>query len=91
MFGCFIFLFRQAVKITTAICLSSDYNKVIALNKFRDISGQEYGWAMKMGQWPMSHSFSCKNQDFDGPFEILTGHLEKNMGPRSLNIHLTEK
>ena len=26
---------------------------------------------MKMGQWPMSHSFACKNQDFDGPFEIL--------------------
>ena len=38
------------------------------------ISVPEYGWAMKMGQWPMSHSFTCKNQDFDGPFEILMGH-----------------
>ena len=25
----------------------------------------------------MSNSFACKNQDFDGPFEILIGHLEK--------------
>ena len=23
----------------------------------RDISGPEYEWAMKMSQWPMSHSF----------------------------------
>ena len=47
---------------------------------------------MKMGQWPMSHSFACKNQDFDGPFEILMGHLEKKkMDPRNLNIHLTAK
>ena len=37
--------------------------------KCRDISGPEYEWGtMKMGQWPMSHSFACKNQDFDGPF-----------------------
>ena len=43
----------------------------------RDISGPEYEWAMKMGQWPMSHSFACKNQDFDGLFEILISHLEK--------------
>ena len=53
------------------------------------ISGPEYGWAMEMGQWPMSHFFVCKNQDFDGPFEILMGHLEKKMGPRNINIHLT--
>ena len=45
--------------------------------KLRVISGPEYGWAMKM----MSHSFTCKNKDFDGPFEILMGHLEKN-GPK---------
>ena len=30
----------------------------------------------------MSQSFACKNQDFDGPIEILMGHLEKKMGPR---------
>ena len=46
---------------------------------------------IRMGQWPMSHSFACKNQDFDEPFEILMGHLEKKMGPRNLNIHLTAK
>ena len=34
----------------------------------RDISGPKYEWAMKMGQWHMSHAFACKNQDFDGPF-----------------------
>ena len=39
------------------------------------ISGPEYEWAMKVGQLPMSHSFACKNHDFDGPFEILMGHL----------------
>ena len=43
----------------------------------RDISGPEYEWAMKMGQEPMSHSFACKNQDFDRSFEIVMGHLEK--------------
>ena len=42
---------------------------------YRDISGPEYEWAMKMGQWPMSHSFACKNQDFDGPYG-------KNDGPK---------
>ena len=41
----------------------------------RDISGSEYEWAMKMGHWPMSHTFACKNQDFDGPFG-------KNEGPK---------
>ena len=58
-----------------------------------DISCPEYKLAMKMGQWPMSHSFACKNQDqdFDGPFEILMGHSEKMMGPRNLNIYLTAK
>ena len=50
--------------------------------KHRDISGPEYEWAMKMGQWSMSHSFACKNQDFDGPFEILMCHLKKNDGPK---------
>ena len=35
-----------------------------------------------MGQWPMSHSFACKKQDFDGPFEVLMGHLEKKDGPK---------
>ena len=38
------------------------------------MSGPEYGWAMKIGQWPMSHSFACKNPDFDGPFELLIDH-----------------
>ena len=28
----------------------------------------------------MPHSFACKNQDFDGPFEILMCHLEKKDG-----------
>ena len=40
---------------------------------------------------PMSHSFACKNQDFDGSFEILMGHSGKMMGLRNLNIHLTAK
>ena len=57
----------------------------------RVISGPEYGWAMKIGQWSMSHSFASRNQDFDGPFEILMGHLEKKLGTRNLNIHLTAK
>ena len=43
----------------------------------RDISSPEYEWAIKMGQEPMSHSFACKNQDFDGSFEIVMGHLKK--------------
>ena len=30
-----------------------------------------------MGQWPMSKSFVCKNQEFDGPLGILMDHLEK--------------
>ena len=50
-----------------------------------DIFAPEYEWAMKMDQWPMPHTFTCKNQDFDGPFEILMGHLEEMMGPRNLN------
>ena len=44
--------------------------------KCRDISGPKYEWAMKMGQWPTFHSFACKNQDFNGPFEIVMGHLK---------------
>ena len=39
----------------------------------RDISGPEYEWAMKVGLRPMSHSFACKNQDFDGPFGKIDG------------------
>ena len=58
---------------------------------YRDISGPKSEWAMKMGQWPMSHSFAYKNKDFDGPFEILMDHLEKMMGLRNLNIQLTAK
>ena len=42
----------------------------------RDISGTEYEWVVKMGQWAMSQSFTCKYQDIDGPFEILFGQLE---------------
>ena len=57
----------------------------------RDIFGAEFEWAMKMGQWPMFHSFAFKNQDFNGPFVILMVHLEKMMGPRNLNICLTAK
>ena len=57
-----------------------------------DISGPEYEWDFKMDQWPMSLSFACNNQDFDGPFEILMGHLKKMiMVTRNLNIHLTAK
>ena len=44
--------------------------------------GPRYRWAMKMGQWSMSHSFACKNQDFDVPFEILMDYLEKRDGPK---------
>ena len=43
----------------------------------RDISGPEYRWALKMGQRPISYSFTYKNQDVDGPFCILMGFLEK--------------
>ena len=57
----------------------------------RDISGPEYRWVLKMGQRPISHSFTYKNQDFDGPFCIFMGLLEKMMGPRILNRHLTAK
>ena len=39
----------------------------------------------------MSNSFACKNQDFDGPFEILMGPLEKKMSTRNLHIHLTSQ
>ena len=50
---------------------------------YLNISGiSEHEWAMKMGQWQMSHSFACKNQDSDGLFEISMGHLEKNDGPK---------
>ena len=31
----------------------------------------------KMSQRPISHSFTYKNQDFDGPFYILMGLFEK--------------
>ena len=54
------------------------------LGIFRGFSGPESGWAMKMGQWPMSYSFACKNQDFDGLFEILMDHLEKKMAQETL-------
>ena len=59
----------------------------------RDISGPEYRWALKMDQRPISHSFTykMKNQDFDGPFCIFMGLLEKMMGQRILNRHLTAK
>ena len=40
---------------------------------------------------PCPNSIHCKNQDFDGPFEILMGHLEKMMGQRHLNIRLMAK
>ena len=46
------------------------------------ISGPKYRWAMKIGQWPTSLSFACKNRNFDGPFDILMGLLEKNDGPK---------
>ena len=42
----------------------------------RDISGPEYEWANS----PCAHSFACKNQDFDGPFELFWAIL-KNEGP----------
>ena len=45
----------------------------------------------KMAQRPISHSFTYKNQDFDKPFCILMGLLEKMMGPSILNRHLTAK
>ena len=40
---------------------------------------------------PMAHvPFICMQKSrFDGPFEILIGHLEKTMGPGNLNIHLS--
>ena len=70
---------------------SEDPYELPHLDCFMVISGPEFGWARKMGQWPMSYSFACKNQDFDGQFEILMGHLVKKMGPRNLNIYLTAK
>ena len=59
--------------------------------RLRDISGPEYRWALEMGQRPISHSLTYKNQDFDGPFCILMGLLEKMMGPKILTRHLTAK
>ena len=66
-------------------------NISILLGSIRDISGLKYWWALTLGQRPISHSFTCKNQNFDGPFCIFMGLLEKMVGPRILNRHLTAK
>ena len=71
--------------------VSLSYHAKLNFCLFRDISGPEYRWALKMGQRPISHSFTYKIQDFDGPFCILMGLLEKMTGPRILNRHLTAK
>ena len=78
---------RQRVKQPTLTLVSSNS----LLGKPRDISGPEYRWALKVGQRPISHSFTYKNQYFDGPFCIFMGLLKKMMGPRILNRHLTAK
>ena len=54
-----------------------EFYQCVSKEQSRVISGPEYGWAMKMGQWPISHSVACKNQDFEGSFG-------KMMGPRNL-------
>ena len=40
------------------------------------------------GQWPISHSNTCKLSNFNGPIEIFMGTLQNLMGPRFLNIHV---
>ena len=46
----------------------------------------KWWWALKMGQWPIYHSNTCKFSNFNGPFEIFMGPLQNLMGPRILNI-----
>ena len=99
---CIIFVLKQHVlypvsnscfsRLTTiALCLLKAISRYPKTRRRRDISGPEYRWALTMGQRPISHSFTYKNQDFDGPFCILMGLLEKMMGPRILYSHLTAK
>ena len=67
--------FFGALKIVLNKCIiKSSHFKLKIFFLSQVIAGSEYGWVMKMGQWPMSHSVACKSQDFDGPFEVLMGH-----------------
>ena len=68
---------------STQFCFDKAGKSYVFGSVHRDISGPEYRWALKMGQRPISHSFTYKNQDFDGPFCILMGLLEKNDGPKN--------
>ena len=54
--------------------------KQLGVHILRDISGPEIDWAN--GPYPIHLHAKIK---------ILMGHLEKMMGPRNLNIHLTAK
>ena len=58
-------------------CLNGSNNSV------RDISGTEYRWALKMGQRPISNSFTCKNQDFWWAILHFHGPVGKNDGPKN--------
>ena len=54
----------------------------------RDNPGPKWGWALKMGQWPISYSNTCRLHNFNGPFEISMGPLQMLMGQRILNIYI---
>ena len=44
--------------------------------------------ALKMGQWPISNLNTCNLHNYNGPFEICMGPLQKLMGPRILLKYL---
>ena len=62
---------------------------------------QGYCWPNTMIDWPYKNRNidsgpfpiqirTCKFNNFDGPFEILTGHLENMMGRRILYIYASQ-
>ena len=52
--------------------------------------GPKWWWALKMGQWPISYSKTCRLHNFNRPFEISMAPLQSLMGPRILNIYILE-
>ena len=42
-----------------------------------------------MGQWPLSHSNTCKLHNIDGPFEISMDPLQNLMGPKIHNTNVS--
>ena len=77
----------------TNILHRGQLGKLHCISKSEIILAKKWWWALKMGQWPISHSKTCKFPNFNGPLEIFMGPLQNLMGPRSLKIpiraHLT--